>query len=62
MLSAVVWNVDPILFKLGPVQVHWYGLMGAVGFLVGYYMLVRMFKHEKCPDDWADKIFIYMAI
>lgn len=62
MLSAVVWNVDPILFKLGPVQVHWYGLMWAVGFLVGYYMLVRMFKHEKCPDDWADKIFIYMAI
>ncbi|MBO7337700.1 MAG: prolipoprotein diacylglyceryl transferase, partial [Paludibacteraceae bacterium] len=55
MLSSVVWNVDPILFKLGPVQVHWYGLMWAIGFLVGYYMLARMFKHEKCPDDWADK-------
>lgn len=62
MLEFIVWNADPILFKLGPLQVHWYGLMWAIGFLVGYTILDKIFKSEKCPEDWADKIFIYMAV
>lgn len=62
MLNAIVWNVDPVIFSIGPVHVHWYGLMWAIGFLVGYELIARMFKHEKLPDTWADNIFIYMAI
>lgn len=62
MLSSIVWNVDPIIFSLGPVHVHWYGLMWAIGFIGGYEIIRREFRHEKLPDDWADKIFIYMAI
>ena len=29
-------NIDPIAFKIGPVAVHWYGLMYLIGFLSLY--------------------------
>lgn len=32
MSTPYVVNIDPIAFHLGPVQVHWYGLMYLVGF------------------------------
>ncbi|MBE0437681.1 MAG: prolipoprotein diacylglyceryl transferase, partial [Methylomicrobium sp.] len=25
-------NIDPVAFSLGPVKVHWYGLMYLIGF------------------------------
>lgn len=33
-------HIDPVLFKLGPLQVRWYGLMYVLGFC-GSYLLVR---------------------
>jgi prolipoprotein diacylglyceryl transferase len=62
MLGYITWNVDPVIFTLGPLSVRWYGLMWGIGFLVGYEMIARIFKNENCPNDWADKIFIYMAV
>lgn len=31
-------NIDPVAFSLGPLQVHWYGLMYLVGFVGGYWL------------------------
>ncbi len=31
-------DIDPIAISVGPVQVHWYGLMYLVGFLGGYWL------------------------
>lgn len=31
-------NIDPIAFSLGPVKVHWYGLMYLVGFVGGWWL------------------------
>jgi len=62
MLNYITWNVDPTIFTLGPISVRWYGLMWGIGFLVGYEIILRVFKNEKCPPEWADKIFIYMAV
>ncbi len=62
MLGYITWTADPVIFHLGPLSVRWYGLMWGIGFLVGYEMISRIFKHENYPKDWADKIFIYMAV
>ena len=34
-------NINPVAFSIGPVQVHWYGLMYLLAFLI-FYMLGRM--------------------
>ena len=62
MLSTIVWNVDPVLFTAGPITVRWYGLMFAIGFLVGYELVSRMYKHEGAPEKWLPVLLIYVVI
>lgn len=62
MLSTIVWNVDPVLFTAGPISVRWYGLMFAIGFLVGYELVSRMFKHEGAPEKWLPILLIYVVV
>ena len=61
-LLSVVWNVNPVAFSWGPLEVRWYGLLYATGFLLAITLLSKMFKSEGCPEDWSDKYFIYMVI
>jgi phosphatidylglycerol---prolipoprotein diacylglyceryl transferase len=37
MLAIITINIDPVFFHLGPVAVHWYGIMYAVAFTAGFY-------------------------
>ncbi len=61
-LLAINWNTSPELFSLGPLSVRWYGLMFALGFLLGYNILTKMFRHEGSNEEWVDKLFIYVII
>ena len=31
-------DIDPVAFAIGPVKVHWYGLMYVVGFIAGWWL------------------------
>ena len=62
MLSAIVWNADPTLFEFGPLAVGWYGLAFAVGFIVGYNIVARMFRHEGAPERWLGILLTYVVI
>lgn len=61
MLSFVTWSVNPNLFS-GFVTVRWYGLMFAIGFLIGYEIVTRMFKREGFPEKWVSSLFIYVVV
>jgi prolipoprotein diacylglyceryl transferase len=62
LASFIRWNVDPELVSLGPIHIRYYGLLFAIGFYVGYMMLEKMYKHEKLPLQWAEKVFVYIVI
>jgi len=34
-------DIDPIAFSIGPVRIHWYGLMYVVGFVAGWWLARR---------------------
>ncbi len=34
-------DIDPVAFAIGPVKVHWYGLMYVVGFVAGWWLARR---------------------
>ncbi|MBD5285223.1 MAG: prolipoprotein diacylglyceryl transferase [Bacteroides sp.] len=61
MLDFITWNVNPEIFS-GFVTVRWYGLMFAIGFLVGYEIVAKMFKHEGAPERWLGILLIYVVI
>lgn len=62
MLQYITWNVSPEIGSIGPLTFRWYGLLFAAGFLVGLYMVRRMFKAENAPEAWLDKAFIYVVV
>lgn len=62
MLSYITWNVDPVLFHLGPLTVRWYGLMFVIGFILGYKIMERMFRHEGAPEKWLGTLLIYVIV
>ncbi len=62
LLNYITWNVDPVLFQLGALQVRWYGLLWALGFVIGYFVMRRIYRREKMSDDDMDRLFVYMLI
>jgi phosphatidylglycerol:prolipoprotein diacylglycerol transferase len=40
-------NIDPILFRLGPLAFRWYGFMYLLGFIAGYLFLSRQVRVKK---------------
>lgn len=62
LFDVITWNPDPEIFSLGPLSVRYYGLFFALGFLLGYYIIERMFRREQIPEQWLDKLFIYVVV
>ncbi|MDY3913459.1 MAG: prolipoprotein diacylglyceryl transferase [Phocaeicola sp.] len=58
----IVWDVDPILIKLGSIELRYYGLLWGIGFLLALEFMTRLFKREKYPDEWIDKLFVYSIV
>jgi len=62
-LSSIIWDVSPVIVKLGSVQVRWYGLLFALAFLSGYIVLERfVFRREGLKVDLLDKLATYVII
>ena len=62
MLDYITWNADPVLLHFGDGGIRWYGLLWAVGIYLCYLIQLRLYKNEGCPEDWTDKLFVYMTL
>lgn len=62
MLDVIFWNANPIFFSLGPISVRWYGLMFAIGFTLGYWIVAKMFRHEGAPEKWLGILLGYVVV
>ncbi len=62
LLNYITWNVDPELFSIGSLTVRWYGLLWAIGIWLALVVVQKLYKNEKLPDVWIDKLFIYTVI
>lgn len=62
ILDFITWNADPVIFSLGPIALRWYGLAFAIGFIVGYNIVAKMFKHEGAPEKWLGVLLTYIVV
>ncbi len=60
ILDFVVWNVSPDIIS-SPVNIRWYGLMFAIGFLAGTSILGRIYRHEGAPERWVGILLIWVV-
>lgn len=50
--AYIVINLDPVLFRLGPFAVHWYGLAYVVAIALGRLWVVRRWaQHEGIQEE-----------
>lgn len=61
IISYITWGTDPILFELGPIQIRYYGLLWALSFIVGFYLVKKLFLNEKEDVAAADPL-LYSVI
>ena len=62
ILQFIQWNISPSIFSIGPVSVRWYGLLFAMSFVVGYFIMLRIFRKENIPEPLLDELSMYMLI
>jgi len=66
MIGAIVWDFHPeIIPSLGEsigFSPRWYGILFAMGFVVGYQLMQKMLANDKKPDSWMDSLLLYTMI
>ncbi|HCW9179325.1 TPA: prolipoprotein diacylglyceryl transferase [Staphylococcus aureus] len=59
----IVFNyIDPVAFNLGPLSVRWYGIIIAVGILLGYFVAQRALVKAGLHKDTLVDIIFYSAL
>jgi phosphatidylglycerol---prolipoprotein diacylglyceryl transferase len=62
VLAYIDWSISPEIFSLGPIAPRWYGFLFAMGFVVGYFIMARIFKIEHKTQKDLDALSITMIL
>ncbi len=57
---AYFHDIDPILIQIGPLAIHWYGLMYLCGFAAAYWLGMRRLRDGRfgiTPEQFSDLLF-----
>ena len=61
-MEHFVWNIDPTLLHLGPLQLRWYGLLFVGSFLLGAMILNWIYKRERKDPAVVENLLIYLMV
>jgi len=59
---SILWNPSPILFKIGPLAIRYYSLMFIIAFILGLWLMKKMYIADKVSLDKLDPLFMYVVI
>ena len=62
LITSITWSAEPEIFQVGNFAVRWYGVLFALGFAIGYFIMLKFFKKEKVPVKLLDELTTYMVI
>ncbi|MFN6946241.1 MAG: prolipoprotein diacylglyceryl transferase, partial [Cytophagaceae bacterium] len=62
MLNFIIWDANPDIFAVGDHPIRWYGLLFAMGFLLGQQILIRIYKGEGKSEKHVETLTIYMVV
>lgn len=59
-MEHFIWNVNPNILELGPIQLRWYGLLFVGSFFLGLVILTSIYKKENKDPVVLDNLLLYM--
>lgn len=67
-MNLLLLTIDPIAFSIGPIKVHWYGILTGLGIMLAYIVANKEAEKQGFPKDffvdflmWAIPISIISA-
>ena len=61
-MLAVHWNVSPVIFSVGPIEIRWYSLLFISGFILGWFIFKWFFKREGISITLLDPLLYTLLI
>ena len=62
LLHYIIWDIDPVLLRLGSFGVRWYGLLFALGFLLGRQLWYYFMKEEGKPIGDLEALTLHIVL
>ena len=62
VLQFIVWDPDPELFTVFGIDVRWYGLLFALGFLIGQQIMFYLYRQEGKPEQDVETLTVFMVL
>jgi prolipoprotein diacylglyceryl transferase len=61
-LQYIIWDVSPEILDTEYFSIRWYGLLFALGFLIGQQILIHIFRKEGKPESDVETLTVYMVL
>ncbi|TYP97729.1 prolipoprotein diacylglyceryl transferase [Sphingobacterium allocomposti] len=62
ILTAIHWNIDPVIFEIGSFGLRYYALCFLAAFVVSYILMLNIFKKEGKSQELLDQLSIYIFL
>lgn len=61
-MEHFVWDFSPEIFRIGSFAPRWYGLMFAIGFMVGYSIMQKVFRLEGKNEEDLSSLLVHLML
>lgn len=62
LLLVIHWNSDPEIVQIGSFAPRWYSLAFLFGFMIGYYILQKIYIEDKKDTETLDSLLLYLIL
>lgn len=59
---SVVWNIDPIICRIGPLALRYYSILFVLGFPIGYWLFIKFYKREEVDTNLLEPLLYALLI
>lgn len=59
---VIEWGPSPEIFSFGPLSIRWYGVLFALGFIIGYRIMEKIFKREGYDVTKLDSLLLHLIL
>lgn len=62
MQDVLTWSVDREIVRIGAFALRWYSVLFALGFALGYVMMMRCFRAEGRSETLLDPLLLHLVL
>ena len=60
--ACLLWDVNPVMFKIWVFSPRWYGFMFGMGLVIGFYLVKWQLNRAKYDEEMPVRLFFYVYL